>query len=111
MYRHVSSRLWIPDTIIDRVLFLKGLPNLQDLGKLLIGEDVKEMLENDLTLEMDAHKVLEEAIEYCESAQDYVSRDLLEDILGAEEEHIDWLEAQLGLIEKLGLENYLQSQI
>ncbi|MEJ2604064.1 MAG: bacterioferritin [Gammaproteobacteria bacterium] len=99
------------DTLIERILFLEGLPNLQDLGKLRIGEDVKEILECDLALEMEAIPDLREAIAYCEQVSDYVSREIFERILESEEEHVDFLETQLGLIEKTGLENYIQSQI
>jgi len=99
------------DKLIKRILFLEGLPNLQDLGKILIGENTKEMLECDLNIEHKAHIDLKEAIAYCESIGDYASRELLEDILCSEEEHIDWLETQLSLIDKVGLQNYLQSQM
>lgn len=97
------------DELTERILFLEGLPNLQDLGKLRIGENVKEMLESDLLLEHDARADLIAAIEHCESVKDYVSRELFESILASEEEHVDWLETQLGLIDRLGLQNYLQS--
>jgi len=99
------------DRLIERILFLDGLPNLQDLGKLLIGESVKEALECDLKLEMQAHPDLRSAIADCEKAGDYVSREIFERILESEEEHIDWIETQLGLIERVGLENYCQSQL
>ena len=89
------------DKLVKRILFLEGIPNLQDLGKLLIGENTKEMLECDLSLELKAVPDLKDGIKYCESVADYISRDLLQDILESEEEHIDWLETQLGLIEKV----------
>jgi bacterioferritin len=98
------------DALIQRILFLEGLPNLQDLGKLLIGENVREILECDLKLEHKAVPDLKAAIAECESIGDYVSRHLFREILDSEEEHVDWLETQLGLIEKMGLENYTQSQ-
>ena len=94
------------DWLIDRILFLEGLPNLQDLGRLRIGEDTKEILECDLALELQAIPDLRDGIEYCEKVRDFVSRDLLLKILDSEEEHVDWLETQLGLIEKIGLQNY-----
>jgi bacterioferritin len=94
-----------------RILFLEGLPNMQDIGKLMIGEHPQEMLECDLKLELEALPDLKEAVEYCESCSDFVSRDLFGSILDSEEEHVDWLETQLGLIEKVGIENYLQAQM
>ena len=99
------------DELIQRILFLDGLPNLQDLGKLLIGEDVKEALECDLKLEMAARVDLKAAIADSESLGDYVSRELFESILESEEEHVDYLETQLDLITRIGIENYCQSQI
>jgi len=99
------------DSLIKRILFLEGLPNLQDLGKLLLGEDVKECLECDLKLEIAARKDLKAAIADCEKAADYVSREIFESILESEEEHIDYLETQLGLIERVGIENFCQSQM
>jgi len=99
------------DELIKRILFLDGLPNLQDLGKLLIGENVKEALECDLKLEMAARVDLKAAIADSETLKDYVSRELFEDILQSEEEHVDFLETQLDLITRVGIENYCQTQI
>jgi bacterioferritin len=98
------------DRLIDRILFLDGLPNLQDLGKLLIGEDVREILDCDLKLEQNGIADLREAIPHCESVRDFVTRDLLSDILDAEEESVDFIETQLTLIDKIGIENYTQLQ-
>jgi bacterioferritin len=99
------------DRLVERILFLEGLPNLQKLGKLLIGQTPKECIECDLKLERAALPDLQVAIAYCEQTGDYVSRQLFGDIMHSEEEHIDWLETQLGLIEQVGLENYLQTHI
>ena len=99
------------DMIIERVLFLEGLPNLQDLGTLRIGENTKEILECDLAMEQEAIPLYREAIAHCEKVQDYVTRDLLQSILNSEEEHVDWLETNLALIERVGIQNYEQSQM
>lgn len=99
------------DWLIERILFLEGIPNLQHLGKLLIGENTEEMLKCDLKLEQKAIPELRDGIAYCESVRDYGSRELLQRILDSEEEHVDWLETQLGLIDKVGIQNYLQTQM
>ena len=99
------------DELIERILFLDGLPNVQDLDKVYIGENVKEALEADLKAELRAHPLYKEAIAYFETVKDYVSRALLVRILESEEEHIDHLETQLDLIKSVGMENYLQSQM
>lgn len=99
------------DQLIERILFLEGLPNLQNLGKLMIGENPEEMLKCDLKLELEAIPLLREAIAYCEQVKDYISREIFEHILENEEEHVDWLETQFELIDKIGIQNYLQSQI
>ncbi|GEK10319.1 bacterioferritin [Pseudoalteromonas sp. McH1-7] len=99
------------DDLIERILFLEGLPNLQHLEKLRIGEHCEEMMACDLAFELDQLPVLREAIALCENEQDYVSRELLEAILEYEEDYVDWLETQHFLIKNTGIENYLQSQI
>ena len=98
------------DKLVERILFLDGLPNLQDLDKLLIGENVREVLECDLQLEQNAMPLLREGIAHCESVRDFVTRDLFSEILEAEEDHVDFIETQLDLIAKIGIENYIQLQ-
>lgn len=97
------------DALIKRILFLEGLPNLQDLGRLLIGENVREVLQLDLEQERQAMPLLREAIGFAERQQDFVSRELLRKILDGEEDHVDWLETQLHLLDQMGLQNYIQS--
>jgi len=99
------------DKLSERILFLDGLPNFQALGRLRIGENPTELLRADLALELDAVPLLRDAIAHCEAVNDYVSRKLFADILDSEEEHIDWLETQLSLIERIGEQNYLAQQL
>ena len=110
-YKESIDEMKHADALIERILFLEGLPNLQNLGKLMIGESPKEALVCDLRLEMMAVPDLKAAIAYCETNGDYVSRELFTKILSSEEEHIDWLETQLGLVERLGEGPYLQTKI
>ena len=109
-YKESIEEMNHADWLIERILFLGGLPNLQDLGKLRIGESVKEILECDLQLEEDAIPLLRDAMEYCEKQRDYVSRDLFGKILHNEEEHVDYIETQFDLIERVGIENYIALQ-
>ena len=109
-YKESIEEMNHADWLIERILFLGGLPNLQDLGKLRIGESVKEILECDLKLEEDAIPLLRDAMEYCEKQRDYVSRDLFGKILHNEEEHVDYIETQFDLIERVGIENYIALQ-
>ena len=111
LYNELTDEMKHADQLIDRILFLDGLPNLQKLGKLLIGESPIEAINCDLKLEMDAHADLKSAITYCEEVRDYVSRDLFKHILESEEEHIDWLETQVELISQIGEANYLQTKV
>ena len=110
-YEESLDEMQHADQLIERILFLEGLPNMQDIGKLRIGENPREMLDCDLQLEMDALPELKEAIVYCEEVRDFVSRDLFDSILASEEEHVDWLETQLALIDSMGIKNYLQAKM
>jgi bacterioferritin len=110
-YRESIDEMKHADRLIERILFLEGLPNLQDLDKLLIGEHAQEFIESDQNHESRAHRLYTQDVDYCEEAKDYISRELFENILEGEEEHIDFLETQLDLANSIGIENYLQSQI
>jgi bacterioferritin len=110
-YKESIGEMKDADDLVNRILFLEGLPNLQDLHRLRVGENPEELLRADLELEVASRVDLLEAISACESARDFVSRKILRDILEREEEHIDWIETQLDLIQRVGLQNYLQRQI
>jgi bacterioferritin len=107
-YKESIEEMMHADTLIQRILFLDGIPNLQSLGKLMIGENVKEVLECDLKLELDGVKTYREAVAYAEKVKDYVSRDLFAKILADEEGHVDYLETQLNMIKQMGIQNYIQ---
>ncbi|MEM9668054.1 MAG: bacterioferritin [Pseudomonadota bacterium] len=109
-YKESIEEMEHADWLIERILFLGGLPNLQKLDKLKIGENVKEIIEADLALELDGHKGYKNAVAKAEEVKDFVSRDLFAKILQSEEEHIDYLETQLDLIDRMGIENYVQLQ-
>ncbi|MDP3857740.1 MAG: bacterioferritin [Stagnimonas sp.] len=110
-YEESIGELKLADRLMERIRGLEGLPNLQELGKLMVGENVPEILESDLRLERAAQDTVKDGIAYCETVRDYVSREILEDILEDTEEHIDFLETQLDVLAKVGLQNYLQSQM
>ncbi len=110
-YQESVDEMKHADQLIERILFLEGMPNMQDLGRLMIGEDPPEMLKCDLKLEQLAVPDLRDAIEFSEQVRDFVSRDLFQGILDSEEEHIDWLETQLDLVNRVGIKNYLQTQM
>ncbi|AIL33344.1 bacterioferritin [Basilea psittacipulmonis] len=110
-YKFSIHEMKVADKLIQRIFMLEGLPNLQDIKKLKIGENVKEILECMHSHEKATHEAAVEAIHHCESVKDFVSRDLLEDILEASDDRVDWIETELELIEKMGLENYIQSQV
>lgn len=110
-YKESLEEMKHADALIERILFLEGLPNLQDLGRLRIGENTREILQADLALEHDALPALREGITTAENCGDFVSRELFASILEAEEEHVDWLETQLALIERVGIENYQQAMM
>lgn len=110
-YEESMGEMKHADRLMDRILVLEGLPNLQDLGKLMVGESVPEILDCDLRLERAAQATIKDGVAHCETVRDYVSREILEDILEDTEEHIDYLETQLDVLAKVGLQNYLQSQM